>query len=64
MLYESPFVLLRFGHLYLTGIRLGVDLKDGLPKGMCLKEIIAGSHNMLTVLGSIVNMIGKTCMIT
>ena len=64
MLYESPFALLRFGHLYLTGMWLGVDIKNRLPKGMCLKEIIPGAHNMLTILGSIVNMIEKTYMIT
>ena len=43
---------------------LGVDLKKGLPKGMCLKEIGPGVQNKLTVLGSIVNMIEKTCMTT
>ena len=38
--------------------------KDRHQKDMCLKEIELRAQNMLTILGSIVNMIGGTCITT
>ena len=40
------------------------ESKNGHQKGMFLKEIILCAQIKLTILGSIVNMIGRTYMIT
>ena len=40
--------------LHLSGVRLSVDLRTD----MCSKGIILRAQNLLTILGSIVNMIG------
>lgn len=40
------------------GMWLGAGLKMDTKKSMCLKEIGLHAQNMLTILSSIVNMIG------
>ena len=51
------------GHLYLNAMWLGVDLRMDTKKTRS-KEIGPCAHNMLTILGSIVNMIEGTYMTT
>lgn len=45
--------LLFLGHLYLTG----AWLQEQIPKDICLQEIGLCAHIMVTILGSIVNII-------
>ena len=42
-------------HLYLSGIWLGVYLKNNHQKDMCWKEIVLGSQNFSTILDILVN---------
>ena len=42
----------------MSALWLGVDLTTTTKKTMCLKEIGLCAHNTLTILGSIVSMVG------
>ena len=46
------------------GVAPRMDTKRKRKKGMCLKEIGLRAQNLITILSSIVNMIGGTYMIT
>ena len=46
------------GHLDFSGLWLGMDLNTDTKKDMSLEEIALCAQNMLTILGSILNMIG------
>ena len=45
------------GHLHLSGVQLGVDLRMDTKKHMCSKEIGLCAQNILTIMGSVVNII-------
>ena len=45
------------GHLHLSGVQLGVDLRMDTKKYMCSKEIGLCAQNILTIMGSVVNII-------
>ena len=46
------------------GYVIGCGFKDGHWQDMCWKEIGLHAQNMLTIIGSIVNVIGVTYMTT
>ena len=50
------------GHLYSSGVWLGVTNNNIYQNTMCSKEIGLHAQNMTTILGFIVNLIGGTCM--
>ena len=50
-------LLILFRYLYLSGTWLGVALQMDTKKDKCLKEIGLCAQDMITILGSIVNII-------
>ena len=48
----------KYGHLHLSGMLLGMDLRTCTKKCMCLETIERRAQNMLTILNSIVNVTG------
>ena len=52
---DTYVILIR--HLYLSSVRLGVDLRTDTKK-TCLKEIRLGAQNLLAILGRRVNVTG------
>ena len=54
-------LLILIGHPYLSGVSLDVAPRTDTKK-MCLKEIGLHAQNMITILDSIVNVIGETFM--
>lgn len=54
-------LLILIGHLYLSAMWFGMAPRTG-TKTKCLKEIGLCAPNMITILGSIVNIFGGTYM--
>jgi hypothetical protein len=50
--------------MYWSGMWLGADLRIDIKKYICSIEIGLRAQSMLTILGSIANMIGRTYMTT
>ena len=53
-------LLILVGHLYLSGMWLDVALRTKIPKRYVFKEIGLHVQNMITILGSITTIIGRT----
>ncbi len=58
---DTPYsvILLKNGHLYLSGMRLCVASHNGYQQEMCSKEIGNCAHKIITTLDSIINIIGR-----
>ena len=52
------------GRMYFEWYVVGCGSKNGYQKDVCLKEIGLRAQNMITILGSIVDVIGGTRMTT
>lgn len=56
-------MFLVIGHLYLSGVQLGVTLRTDKKKNMCWKETELSAQNFLAILDATVNIRGNYMII-
>ena len=53
---------LNWTHICVVSYVVRCTYKNGYRKDVCLEEIGLTTHNMIPILGSLINVIGSTCL--